>query len=89
MDMGEHGVYQMFGLEDATFGGIYDIQPGMGAPPNWLPYIRVDDADAAAERVKQSGGSLKNGPMEVPGGDRIAICADPQGAVFAVHSKGK
>jgi predicted enzyme related to lactoylglutathione lyase len=89
MDMGEHGVYQMFGLEDATFGGVYDIQPGMGAPPNWLPYIRVDDADAAAERVKQSGGSLKNGPMEVPGGDRIAICADPQGAVFAVHSKGR
>jgi len=25
--------------------------------------------------------------MEVPGGDRIAVLQDPQGAVFAVHSK--
>ncbi len=89
MDMGEHGVYQMFGLDDVPCGGLYDIQPGMGAPPSWLPYIRVDSADAAAERVKQQGGTLKNGPMEVPGGDRIAICSDPQGAVFAVHSKTK
>jgi predicted enzyme related to lactoylglutathione lyase len=89
MDMGDHGVYQMFGLGDATFGGIYTIQAGMGAPPNWLPYMRVDNADAAAERVKQQGGSVKNGPMDVPVGDRIAICADPQGTVFAVHSKGK
>jgi predicted enzyme related to lactoylglutathione lyase len=27
------------------------------------------------------------GPMEVPGGDRVAVMRDPQGAVFAVHSK--
>jgi len=27
------------------------------------------------------------GPMEVPGEDRIAVLRDPQGAVFAVHSK--
>jgi predicted enzyme related to lactoylglutathione lyase len=26
--------------------------------------------------------------MDVPGGDRIAQCLDPQGAMFAVHSKG-
>jgi len=88
MDMGPQGVYQMFGLtSEIPIGGCYTIPEGMGAPPNWLPYIRVDNADAAAERVKQAGGSIKNGPMEVPGGDRITICADPQGCVFAVHSK--
>jgi predicted enzyme related to lactoylglutathione lyase len=87
MDMGEMGTYQMFGLSEAPMGGIYTIPPGMGAPPMWLPYVQVESADAAAERVKQHGGSIKNGPMEVPGGDRIAICADPQGATFAVHSR--
>ena len=88
MDMGDHGVYQMFGLtSDIPLGGLFTIPEGMGAPPNWLPYIHVENADAAAERVKQLGGSIKNGPMEVPGGDRITICADPQGCVFAVHSK--
>ena len=30
---------------------------------------------------------MLNGPMDVPGGDRIAQCMDPQGAAFAVHSK--
>lgn len=28
-----------------------------------------------------------HGPMDVPGGDRIAQFMDPQGAVFAVHWK--
>ena len=87
MDMGEMGTYQMFGLSEEPMGGMYTIPPGMGAPPMWLPYVHVDNADAAAERVTQNGGTIKNGPMEVPGGDRIAVCADPQGAVFAVHSK--
>jgi predicted enzyme related to lactoylglutathione lyase len=29
------------------------------------------------------GGKLFNGPVEVPAG-RFAVCADPQGAMFAV-----
>jgi predicted enzyme related to lactoylglutathione lyase len=90
MDMGPQGIYQMFGLSsDVPVGGVYTIPEGMGASPNWLPYIHVENADAAAERVTQLGGTIKNGPMEVPGGDRIAICADLQGCVFAVHSRAK
>jgi predicted enzyme related to lactoylglutathione lyase len=26
------------------------------------------------------------GPMEVPGGDMVAMCMDPQGGAFAVHA---
>jgi predicted enzyme related to lactoylglutathione lyase len=78
----------MFGLtSEIPIGGCYNIGEGMGAPPNWLPYIRVDSADAAADRVTSNGGQVLNGPMEVPGGDRVAQCLDPQGAAFAVHSK--
>jgi predicted enzyme related to lactoylglutathione lyase len=47
----------------------------------------ADSADAAAERAQKAGGKLIMGPMDVPGDDRIAILSDPQGAVFAVHSK--
>ncbi|HEV8496637.1 MAG TPA: hypothetical protein VGQ56_07245, partial [Gemmatimonadaceae bacterium] len=54
----------------------------------WLHYVRVaDSADAAAERAQKAGATLMVGPMEVPGEDRIAVLRDPQGAVFAVHSK--
>ena len=87
MDMGEQGVYQMYGRGEVPLGGIYDAQPNTKAPPNWLPYIRVDSADRAVERAKELGGTVVNGPMEVPGGDRIAIILDPQGATMAVHSK--
>ena len=38
-------------------------------------------------RCKSAGGTVLNGPMEVPGGDWIAQCLDPQGAAFALHTK--
>ena len=53
----------------------------------WLHYVSVDSADAAAERATKAGGKVMLGPMEVPGGDRIATLNDPQGTWFAVHSK--
>ncbi len=58
----------------------------MPGPPAWLLYIKVEDVDQAAERVQELGGKVLNGPMEVPGGGRIAQCMDPQGAAFAIHS---
>jgi predicted enzyme related to lactoylglutathione lyase len=86
-DMGPIGVYFLFKGNGREMGGIYNITPDMKMPPNWMQYVRVDSADAAVERVKANGGTILNGPMEVPGGDRIAQCMDPQGAAFAVHSR--
>jgi predicted enzyme related to lactoylglutathione lyase len=85
MDMGEMGVYQMFGRGDGIpNGGI--MKPPPGAPPAWMPYAMVKDAKASAATAAANGGKIINGPMEVPGGDWIAQGIDPQGAVFAVHS---
>jgi predicted enzyme related to lactoylglutathione lyase len=86
-DMGPLGVYFIFGRKGREVGGMFTMPDDMRMPPNWMQYIRVDSADAAAERVKANGGTVINGPMDVPGGDRIAQCMDPQGAAFAVHSK--
>jgi len=65
---------------------MFNKPPEMKMPPNWLQYIRVDSADRVADAVKANGGMVLNGPMDVPGGDRIAQCMDPQGAAFAIHS---
>ena len=88
MDMGPAGTYQMFRRvgHPRILGGLYNKPPEMPAPPHWLSYVQVPGADAAAETVTKLGGKVVNGPMEVPGGDRIAMCIDPQGAAFAVHS---
>jgi uncharacterized protein len=86
-DMGNMGVYHMFGRDRFTYGGMM-TRPAEMDRSYWLHYIQVaDTADAAAERATQGGATLRVGPMEVPGGDRVAILTDPQGAWFAVHSK--
>ena len=85
MDMGEMGVYQMFGRGGGIpNGGI--MKPPPGAPAAWMPYARVKDAKASAAVAAANGGKIVNGPMEVPGGDWIATGMDPQGAMFSVHS---
>ena len=88
MDMGEMGTYQMFNRPHGMIGGIMNKPPQMAnVPPNWQIYFRVPDVDAAAERVKAKGGKILNGPMDVPGGDRVVNAMDPQGAAFGLHSK--
>ena len=84
MDMGEYGIYRIYGLDGPPLGGIMSRPPEMPVGA-WLFYIRVDDLDGALERVKAGGGEVLNGPMDVPGGDRIAQCRDPEGAMFALH----
>lgn len=86
MDMGPAGSYDIFGRAGQMLGGMYAKPADMPGPPNWMSYAMVASADTTAELVKQLGGRILNGPMEVPGGDRIAQCADPQGVIFAVHS---
>ena len=81
------GVYQMYGFGGVPMGGIYRKPKEMAAPPNWVSYALVPNADAATEQAKKLGAQVLNGPMEVPGGDRIAVCLDPQGVAFAVHSR--
>lgn len=85
-DMGPMGIYQMFGPEGGeTMGGAFNKPAEMPGPPNWLYYVEVADVAAAASKIEELGGKILNGPMEVPGGDQIAQCMDPQGAAFAVH----
>jgi hypothetical protein len=45
----------------------------------------VADLDAAIARVKENGGQVILGPMEIPGGGRIATCLDSQGAAISFH----
>lgn len=83
-DMGQLGVYQIFGHGGRPLGGMFAAPPGM--PTSWLCYLQTDGIDRAVERVAVHGGQVLNGPMEVPGGSWIAQCQDPQGAMFALHA---
>jgi hypothetical protein len=90
MNMGpELGEYFMFGMDSQqSMGGMSNAAGMMKAPAHWLHYINVKNTDEAAKRLVQKGGKVLNGPMDVPGGDRIAQCLDPQGGMFAIYSQG-
>lgn len=84
LDTGTMGTYHTYGLGDVSLGGMF-TKPADTPVACWFHYVRVPDVHAAIERIKASGGIVLNGPMTVPGGDLIAQCMDPQGALFAVH----
>jgi predicted enzyme related to lactoylglutathione lyase len=87
VDMGEMGIYQMYKRKGGEFplGGIFK-KPAEMPVSAWLYYAMVKDVKKSVEEVKKLGGQILNGPMEVPGGDLVAQCLDPQGAAFALHS---
>jgi uncharacterized protein len=85
MDMGDMGMYQMYGRGAHPLGGMFNRPPDTPMSA-WLHYIHVADVQVAVDTVKSLGGQVVNGPMEVPGGSMIAQCMDPQGAMFAVHA---
>jgi predicted enzyme related to lactoylglutathione lyase len=85
MDMGQGNIYQMYGQADRTLGGMFNKPPEMPVP-FWLYYVTVEDVEQSVKQIQEMGGQVVNGPMEVPGGDKVAQCVDPQGAMFAVHS---
>lgn len=63
---------------------------GTGLPrdrgAHWMTYFEVGDADAAAGLVTELGGRLLRPPWDDATG-RLALVADPEGAVFTiVHS---
>ncbi|MDP2304469.1 MAG: VOC family protein [Pseudomonadota bacterium] len=87
MDMGPMGLYRMFGqTPDRSLGGV--MTTTHQAPvPGWTCYITVADIKGTLDRVRANEGQVVYGPDEVPGGDLVAACIDPQGAAFAVFQK--
>ena len=76
-------------IADPQGASLSVFSPLQPMPPSWMYYVHVDDLDAAVARAKSKGGKVLNGPMDVPGGDRIAQLSDPQGAMFALHASKK
>jgi len=85
MDMGEYGIYRLFGRNGKQLGGMFNKPPEVPVA-SWLYYTRIDSVDETADCITEMGGHIVMGPMDVPGGDRIVQATDPQGGMFALHS---
>ncbi|GGT05481.1 VOC family protein [Streptomyces chromofuscus] len=71
--------------EDAMFGHLVPLADDPSEDTaHWLPYFEVADADAAADRARELGGTVRVEPVDLPDVGRIAKLTDPFGARFAV-----
>ena len=82
MPMGDM-TYHVLEIDGKQTGGLMTSTIAE-APPMWLPYVGVTDCDATLERVRRLGGDVKSGPTDIPDVGRIAIFADPGGAVLGL-----
>jgi len=67
--------------------GMMKLSPEMaagGMPPVWSTYVTVKDVDASAKKAKDLGGTVLAEPMDVMTAGRMAVLADPAGAVFCI-----
>lgn len=74
------GPYLIARLGGATVAAIG--APSAYAPPvpAWTTYVAVEDADAAAARVRDAGGTVVAGPQDVGGAGQLAGSAQVGGA---------
>lgn len=79
MPMGEMGDYTFVDCGDVRLGAMMD-RASPEQPLKWTFYFAIPDVDAAVDKVKSGGGTVIMGPMDVPGGQRIIVAVDPQGA---------
>ncbi len=63
---------------------LSDIPGGDQIPPNWMPYLAVNDVDEAVAKTKTANGTVLRDSFDVPGVGRIAIVADPTGAAIGL-----
>jgi predicted enzyme related to lactoylglutathione lyase len=77
---GQYFVARLNGRDVAGVGSV----AGEGADSAWSTYISVDDVDDAVRRATDAGAALLAGPVQASPAGRLAVLADPTGAVFGV-----
>ena len=75
--------YTMIRVGDGTGGGML-TNPIPNAPSMWVPYVLVDNLQAASDKASQLGGQIMKGPIEVPGAGSFVIITDPTGGMLGL-----
>ncbi len=79
--------YHMVTASEGNVAGILPLTPEMtagGARPAWVGYVNVDDVDKMVESVEHGGGKVHMPATTMGDVGRMAMVADPQGAIFYV-----
>jgi len=84
MPEGSPGVYLIGRIRGSDVAAVASVPEGAPPAAMWNTYIWVDSADEAAARARAAGGAVISEPFDVLDAGRMAVVADPEGAVFCV-----
>jgi predicted enzyme related to lactoylglutathione lyase len=85
---GEYFVARVHGDDVAGVGSL-PAQSDAPVPPAWNTHVAVDSADEAVARATAAGGCVLVTPLDAPPAGRLAVIADPAGAVLTLWEAGQ
>src|ERR1022692_1266805 len=80
----EAGGYVMCEIDGKPVAGLGPKMGPAEVPSTWTTYLATDEADATAAKIPAAGGQLLAEPFDVMDVGRMAVAADPGGAVFGI-----
>jgi hypothetical protein len=75
--------YTLIKVGEGTGGGLMK-NPMPGAPSMWVPYVLVDDLEAAKSKAKSMGATVLKDTTEVMDMGSFVIISDPTGAMLGL-----
>jgi predicted enzyme related to lactoylglutathione lyase len=84
------GEYFVARVQGDDVAGVGTVPAGSGdnVPAGWNTHVAVESADETAARAKAAGGAVLVEPFDAPPAGRMAVIADPAGAVLTVWEAG-
>ncbi|MDH3306048.1 MAG: VOC family protein [Acidimicrobiia bacterium] len=73
----------------AGLGEMTEAAIGAGASSAWASYVTVTDVEVASARAVGLGATLEVAPTDVFAAGRMAIIADPNGAIVSLWQEGE
>ncbi len=73
--LGEHQVAGMMEMKGEGWEGV---------PPNWMPYLTVEDCEGCVSKAESLGGTVRVPAQTVPGVGTFSVLQDPTGATFSI-----
>ncbi|MCK5146286.1 VOC family protein [bacterium] len=86
VEMGGYLDYEMLspGSGEVEAGICHSKGENSNLPPQWLVYIKVENVEESAEKCKNLGGEVIDGPRKL-GEGTFCVIKDPAGAVAALY----
>jgi uncharacterized protein len=84
MAPGSDGGYFVARIRGEDVAAVTSVRPGAPPAAMWNTYVWVESAEETASKVVDAGGTVLADAFDADDAGRMAVCADPEGAVFCV-----